>query len=127
MGEALRWKPGLLPSSGFNSTDGISLGGDGEEQPNPIFRVVEESEVLLREGVVDGSIPLRVIGGESANFDVVSVVGRAQALVSSLASGDACSGNKYLNGRGEEGGVLKQSASAKVIWVPGEGGELIGE
>lgn len=112
VGETLRWELWLLPPSGFTSTDELILGGGGEEQPSASFPVVEGSEVLPGGGLVGGSIPLRVIGGENAtNFDVKSVVGRAKTLVSEGAAGGVCSGNTCLNGTGEEGGVLRLSAS----------------
>lgn len=113
VGETLRWGPGLLPPSGLASADEPGLGGGGEEQPSTILPVVAGSEGLLGEGLVGASMPLRGIGGENAtSLDVKSAPGRAHALASVGAAGDACSGNTCLRGSGEAGGVLRLSASA---------------
>lgn len=71
VGETLRWEPGLLPPSGFTSAGVLSLGGGGEEQPSTSFAGGEDAVALPEEGLVGGSISLRVVGGENvANFDV---------------------------------------------------------
>lgn len=85
-------------------------------------------ELLFWDEIVAGSIPLRVIGGENAtSFDVKSVGARIGRLTSADPTRGTCSGSLFLNGTGEDGGVLRLSVPAKVVTAPGEGGELTGE